>query len=163
MEQSGGRRPDPRGGRGEGWVAAQFALVGAILRAPRVGPPWPRPLARLARGLGATLLAGGGYVLARAFLDLGPNLTPLPKPKEDGRLVRHGLYARVRHPVYAGVILLAFGWSLATASTSRLLLAAALIAFFDAKANREEAWLLQKFPEYAAYRAEVEKLLPGVY
>ena len=158
-----GGADDRDGGRGEGWVAAQWALIGATLLAPRVGPPWSPALARCGRLLGPALLATGGALIARGIVDLGPNLTPLPKPKDDATLVRNGLYRYLRHPIYSGFIALGFGWATLTANSSRLLLAAALAAFFDAKARREEAWLLEKFPEYARYRAEVKKLLPGVY
>lgn len=158
-----GGADDRDGGRGEGWVAAQWALIGATLLAPRVGPPWPRALAWPARLLGLPLLVAGGATLARGIADLGSNLTPLPKPKDDATLVRNGLYRYVRHPIYSGFILLGFGWATLTANGTRILLATALAAFFDAKAGREETWLLEKFPEYACYRAEVKKLLPGVY
>ncbi len=156
-----GREPD--GGRGDGWVAAQFALFGAIVVAPHLGPRWPRWLARVARLLGAPLLPLGGWLLARGMADLGTAFTPFPKPLEDAPFVREGLYARMRHPIYTGAIALGLGWSLLTANTTRLLLATGLVALFDAKARREEVWLGRKFPEYARYRAEVSKLLPRIY
>jgi protein-S-isoprenylcysteine O-methyltransferase Ste14 len=100
--------------------------------------------------------------MARSVATLGSNVTPLPKPKDEGTLVRTGLYAHMRHPIYTAFDLLAFGWALATASLPRLLLAVMLAAFFDAKANREEAWLVERFPEYPAYRKRVGKFLPGL-
>jgi protein-S-isoprenylcysteine O-methyltransferase Ste14 len=43
-------------------------------------------------------------------------------------------------------------------------LAALLLGcFFDLKARREEAWLLDAYPGYAAYRARVRKLVPFIY
>ena len=150
------------GDRGEAWVAAQFALFGAVVLAPRVGPPLPRVLAPPLRSLGAILLATGGALMLRGVVDLGANFTPLPRPKDTAALVRDGVYARVRHPIYSGICLLGFGWAALTANPTRLLLAVGLAPFFNAKANREEAWLLERFPEYARYREEVGKLLPGV-
>ena len=41
--------------------------------------------------------------------------------------------------------------------------AALLFLLFDAKARREEAWLVEKFPSYAEYRRRVRKLVPFVY
>lgn len=35
--------------------------------------------------------------------------------------------------------------------------------FFDTKAGVEERWLTKRFPEYAAYRRRVRKLIPFVY
>lgn len=149
-----------RGNRGEGWVIVQFVLLGLLLIMPRIGPAWPRWLLWAGRAAGLPLLLGGIGLIAAAFRDLGPNLTPLPKPKDDSRLVRDGLYGIVRHPIYAGVLLLAFGVGALTGSTSRLAVAAALLALLNAKANREEGWLLERYPEYAAYRREVPKLFP---
>lgn len=148
------------GERGEGWVVAQGALVGALLLAPRVGPAWPRGLARLARVLALPALAAGGTLALRAVDDLGPSFAVLPKPKPDARLVRGGVYERVRHPIYAGVVLLAFGWAALTANTTRAILAAGLLALLSAKADREEAWLTERFPEYTAYQMRVPKLVP---
>lgn len=154
---------DTGSGRGEGWVVAQFPLVGLALLAPRLGPPWPSRLARFGRLLGSALLTAGGGFAATGLRDLGANLTPLPKPKDDATLVRDGVYGVVRHPIYSGICLLTAGWALLTANTTRLALTGAVLAFFDAKANREEAWLRARFPDYAAYQREVKKLLPWLY
>jgi protein-S-isoprenylcysteine O-methyltransferase Ste14 len=43
---------------------------------------------------------------------LGGNLTPLPAPREGGELVATGIFARVRHPLYASVMAMGFGWAL---------------------------------------------------
>jgi protein-S-isoprenylcysteine O-methyltransferase Ste14 len=153
----------PGTGRGEGWVVAQFPLFGLAVQAPHLGPAWPRALARSGRLAGLPLLAAGAYLAARGLLDLGASFTPLPKPKDDARLVREGAYRIVRHPIYAGATLGALGWALLTANTTRLALAGVVLLFFDAKAHREEAWLVEKYPAYAAYRREVRKLLPGLY
>jgi protein-S-isoprenylcysteine O-methyltransferase Ste14 len=151
------------GDRGEGWVVAQFSLLALLLLVPRRGPKWPTGLVRLARLAALPLLGVGGWLFARGFGDLGENLTPLPKPKPDAELVRAGVYAVVRHPIYGGLTLLAPGIALLTASTTRLGVALVLVAFFNAKADREEGWLRERFPDYDAYRAAVPKLLPRIW
>ena len=153
----------PQTGRGEGWVVVQFPLYGLAVLAPHLGPAWPRVLDRSGRLASLPLLAAGVYLFGRGLLDLGASFTPLPKPKDDARLVREGAYRVVRHPIYAGATLAALGWALLTANTTRLALAGVVLLFFDAKARREEAWLVEKYPAYAAYRREVRKLLPGLY
>ncbi|MBK8233228.1 MAG: hypothetical protein IPK72_22280 [Candidatus Eisenbacteria bacterium] len=35
--------------------------------------------------------------------------------------------------------------------------------FIEAKVRREEAWLRERFPDYAAYQRRVRKLIPFVY
>jgi protein-S-isoprenylcysteine O-methyltransferase Ste14 len=154
---------DTENSRGGGWVIAQFVLFALVLIAPRRGPAWPRGVARLARILGLPVLAGGGWLLARAASDLGPNLTPFPKPKDDAELVREGVYATVRHPIYSAIALVSVGWALLSASTTRLAFAVGLVALFNAKATYEESWLLERYPDYAAYREEVPKLFPSLW
>lgn len=151
---------EDRGGR---WVAAQLPLLALAGVAPHAGPRWPHVVAAPARVAGGLLLTGGAYVLLRGFRDLGRNLTPFPKPKDDARLVQHGVYGVVRHPIYTGLIAGSAGWALATANTTRLILALLIAVFFDAKARREEAWLRERYPEYAGYQHTVRKLVPGVY
>ena len=61
------------------------------------------------------------------------------------------------------VILGALGWSLLRGSLIGLALTVGLFLFFDRKARREESWLMEKFPDYAAYRTRVHKLIPWFY
>jgi protein-S-isoprenylcysteine O-methyltransferase Ste14 len=112
----------------------------------------------------ASILGLGGLILiVKGLIDLGKNLTPLPYPKEDGELIQTGIYGIVRHPLYGGLILAAFGWTIFQMSLSHLVAAAILLIFFDIKANREETWLSEKYPDYSEYRQRVKKLIPGIY
>lgn len=108
------------------------------------------------------MVAGAGLALWGSA-HLGRNLTPFPRPVVGGRLVTNGAYGFARHPLYSGVILLALGFALFTTSPLRLALAGGLAVFLDAKSRREERWLLEVYPEYAAYRRRVKKFLPGIY
>jgi protein-S-isoprenylcysteine O-methyltransferase Ste14 len=144
--------------RGGGWVVAQLALFAAIGLAPRrlAGlPDWPEGVRRPAALLGALFILAGLLVGGVAARQLGANLTIFPRPKEDGELVQHGVYGLVRHPIYTGVLLCALGYALLRSATPALLLSLALWAFFERKARREERWLLERFPAYAAYRRQV--------
>jgi protein-S-isoprenylcysteine O-methyltransferase Ste14 len=69
----------------------------------------------------------------------------------------------VRHPIYFGVLLAAFGIALWSLSPLRLLLTLVLALFFDRKANQEETWLQERYMEYPAYRARTRKLIPWIY
>ena len=149
-----------RENRGEAWVIGQFLLLGLLLVVPRRGPAWPRWLVILGQVVGLPLIGGGVALAGIAFGDLGPNLTALPKPKDDGTLVRDGIYGVVRHPIYCGLLLFAYGIVALTASSSKLAVTTALLALLNAKANREETWLLERYPDYAAYRRDVPKLFP---
>lgn len=147
--------------RGGWWVVGQFILLGLVAFLPRRGPRWPRPLLWGARLVALPALGVGGWLVASAPGALGANLTPFPRPQSTATLVREGIYAEVRHPIYGGFSLLALGWALLTANTPRLGVVGALIALFRAKARREEVWLNERFPDYAAYQDEVPRFLPN--
>ena len=156
------RLPD-LGPRGEGWVAIQFVLFGLLALAGTLGPAWGEPWLTGGRLVGAVHLAAGVLVAGLGLLGLRENLTPVPRPVDNGRLVAHGVYGLVRHPIYAGIILAAVGWGLLAASPPALLVAAGIAVFFDLKSRREEAWLMEAYPGYADYRRRVRKLLPFLY
>jgi protein-S-isoprenylcysteine O-methyltransferase Ste14 len=155
-----------QGQKGEYWVVAQTLLFLIFIFLP-VDRPWG--FAALLAWQGwlwtvAGLIGLFGVILfSKAFLDLGQSLTPLPYPKEDSQLVRSGVYAIVRHPIYSGVILLALSWAIAQASLTHLVGALVFFIFFNAKASQEEKWLSQKYPEYPEYRQQVKKLIPWLY
>ena len=147
--------------RGGWWVVGQFILLGLVALLPKREARWPRPLVWVARLVALPLLGTGGWLVASAPGALGANLTPFPRPQPDATLVREGIYAEVRHPIYGGFILLACGWALLTTNLGRLGAAGVLIALFTAKARREEAWLSERFPDYTAYQEEVPRFLPN--
>ena len=112
--------------------------------------------------LGILLIVAGLAVVLVAALTLGRAFTPLPRPRR-GKLRQHGIYGVVRHPVYGGVVLLALGWSLAGAPLA-LVPTALLAGLFELKSLREEAWLVERYPEYAAYRERTpHRFIPLVW
>jgi protein-S-isoprenylcysteine O-methyltransferase Ste14 len=127
-----------------------------------LGPDWSG-LPRLAGMVGGIALIVVGLVLAiRGVVDLGGAMTPLPRPRDDAELVRTGAYALARHPIYGGLILVAFGWAILRASVIAIGMAAALAAFFGLKSVREERWLEARYPGYAAYRARTRRFIPWI-
>ena len=151
------------GPRGEGWVALQGVLIVAMAAAGLRGRRWPsstRGVRLLAAGPAAL---AGAYLLSAGIGGLGRQLTPFPKPVEQGSLRRDGAYGLVRHPMYGGVLLLALAWSLASSPVALAPTAVASL-FLDAKRRLEESWLREEQPEYEAYRQEVpHSLVPFVW
>jgi len=148
------------GKRGEGWVAIQGLLLLAVFISPLL-ESYPLPIGL--RVLGLLLGVIGGALALAAMLGLGASLTALPKPKAGGQLVTAGAYGLVRHPIYSGVILGSFGWSLLFSSPFGLVLSVVLLIFFDLKSRREERWLTEAYPAYPAYQRRVKKLVPWIY
>ena len=108
------------------------------------------------------LIVGLGFVLS-GYLRQGRQFTALPRPRGSSRLIDDGPYRLVRHPMYGGIVMAAFGWALCTTSPMTLLFAFVTLGFFALKSRREEAWLVDRFPEYPAYRARTKRLIPWVY
>jgi protein-S-isoprenylcysteine O-methyltransferase Ste14 len=65
--------------------------------------------------------------------------------------------------MYCGVIIAALGWVLVSRGWLTLGYVLAACVFVDVKVRREEKWLLERFPAYAAYQRRVRKLIPFVY
>lgn len=157
------RIPPPLGPRGEGWVALQVVLLLAAAASGFAGPAIGGPVREVARWLGFAVGLAGGALALRGVYDLRRQITPLPYPPDGARLIETGAYRLVRHPIYGGIVLGGIGWALVTASAPAAVMAVVLFVFFDLKARREEAWLLERLPGYAAYRARTRRLLPGLY
>lgn len=101
--------------------------------------------------------------MAAGLVRLGRGLTPLPYPKDGAELVQTGAFALVRHPMYAGGLVLGVGWALHVQGWLTLGYVAALFVFADVKSRREEKWLVERYPAYATYQRRVRKLIPFVY
>lgn len=156
-----------RNARGEWYLVAQTALFAAVLAAPLFDG---RAVGHSGLLSDINVIAGGAlFTVGLACLVLGSvglgkrNLSPFPKPKDGSSLVQTGIFSVVRHPIYTGLSLCAFGWSLASHSFAAFIAALVLLTFFDLKARREERWLEAKFLGYAEYKVRVKKLMPFVY
>ena len=160
------RQPWWRGARGEWLVVGQLLLIGLVFFGPRTVaglPAWAPSYPEAWRVAGGVLMFAGGALMAAGFIRLGRGVTPLPVPKDGADLVQTGPYAVVRHPMYSGGVALALGWALYVQGWLTLAYVIALFLFLDAKSRREERWLAEKFPAYAAYQRRVRKLIPFVY
>jgi protein-S-isoprenylcysteine O-methyltransferase Ste14 len=152
-------------GSGIGFVVVQGFLLAVLF----FGPSYLNTDAGIAAPNGLLLWLGYGIFILGvvialiAAINLGKNLTPLPKPKDNAELIQGGLYRFVRHPIYFGVIMLSVGWGLIQQSTLIWLYVVIIAIFFDIKSRKEEEWLQAKFSAYADYQGRVRKLIPWVY
>lgn len=155
-----------KGARGEWYLVIQAVLFWLLIFGPRTCQGvavWGSPYTWFGSIGGGVLFLAGILLAATGAVNLGKNLTPLPDPKENAMLIVAGAYRVVRHPIYSGITCMAFGWGLWLHSWLTIGYALLLFAFFDVKSRREERLLEEKFPEYAAYRKRVHKLIPFVY
>lgn len=150
-----------RPSRGLRWVVAQSLLMSVLIASGPMHPAdWHSPAGI---GVGACLVAAAGGIGIAGVIHLGRNRTPFPAPRPGSVLVRHGVYAWCRHPLYTSVLLAGFGWALLWQSGWTLLLAVVQIPFFVAKSRSEERRLVRAFPGYKEYARQVRRFLPGVY
>ncbi|RPJ87566.1 MAG: isoprenylcysteine carboxylmethyltransferase family protein [Acidobacteria bacterium] len=155
-----------RGKRGEWYVIVQLVLIGVFFFGPRTLPglpDWPALRDWISTFAGAILIFAGAALFFAGLLMLGSGLTPLPYPRAKAKLIQTGPYGIVRHPIYAGGLVLAYGWALAVQGWFTLLYATILLVFLDFKSAREERWLVEKFPDYPEYQRRVRRLIPFVY
>jgi protein-S-isoprenylcysteine O-methyltransferase Ste14 len=140
-----------------------MAGIGAAGVAALPGAGWSGISRTIEAGLGGAAIVTGMLLAIRGVLDLGGSLSPFPRPSSANRLVDSGAYRYVRHPVYAGLVLAGLGWGLLTAAPIAIALTLILFGWFDLKARREEAWLVARHADYAAYRTRTRKFVPFVY
>ncbi len=142
---------------GYGWVVVQIALfvlygIALVLGSGASWGAW--------RWLGIPLLAVGAWVGLAALRMHGRRLTPLPEPNPALGLLRTGVYARVRHPMYTGLLLSAFGLAIVAQKPLAIAAAGALTVFFNLKAREEERRLRRCYPDYADYQRATGRFLP---
>jgi protein-S-isoprenylcysteine O-methyltransferase Ste14 len=155
--------PPSLGDKGQGWVALQFALLAALVAVAwwdRGG--WPDSLRTWLLVIGVLSLVCGLVVAVMGATGLGSSLTANPAPLPGATMKADGVYAVVRHPIYAGLLQVALGVALMSGPWA-LVPALALVVLLDLKRRVEEEFLVGTYPEYAAYREDVRwALVPGL-
>ena len=103
------------------------------------------------QAIGFIIGAVGAFFIITGILTLGKYFTASITPKG---LVTHGIYSKVRHPIFIGVILVYLGMELIFQSIYGLLLVFfVLIPFYIYSAIEEEKILSKKFKdEYSTYK-----------
>lgn len=141
------------------WIRVQHSLSLAALAVPMVDGRSPVPFPGRT-SLGVTLLVLGGWIGVAAVRALGRHRTPSPVPRREGGLVRSGIYARVRHPLYVSLVVCGVGWAVLWGSVGSAGLVFVLALWLDRKATLEERLMQARFPDYASYRETAGKYLP---
>ena len=131
-------------------------LVGYILAWLQHAPVFFNPGA-LTETLSWLLIFAGAILVSWGHLLLGWR-THFPSVQDT--LVRHGMYGRVRHPIYAGIFLILIGFTSLNPTLPVAVASAVAIVFFIVMARLEEIDLIQRVPDYREYMKEVPRFVP---
>ncbi len=122
---------------------------------------YPRPA--FVPWIGAALMLFALWMFWRSHVDLGRQWSISLEVREDHRLITHGVYRSIRHPMYLAIWL----WSLAQGLLLENWLAgwSALVTFapmYFIRTPREEALMLEAFgTDYRDYMTRSGRILPG--
>ena len=117
----------------------------------------------VALAIGALLTAIGLGFAVWARVHLGRNWSGTVTLKDDHTLIRTGPYARLRHPIYSGVLLALAGTALAVGEWRAVIALGLVFVAFLRRVRVEEEHLRKIFPDYDRYRRETAALIPFVY
>ena len=106
--------------------------------------------------LGYLIIIIASFILLLAIKDLGSNLSPFPKPKDNGTLITRGIYSYVRHPMYYSLIGISFGIFLTRLTFYYLFLTICIIFIIKLKIYLEDQYLGKKYRNYSLYKNKVQ-------
>ena len=119
----------------------------------------------LARKLGFLLWELAGILIVISGL-IGLNwksFSVFPEPRPDGKLVTTGIYAFIRHPMYAGILAITSVLVLDFPSWPRAFALLILITVFLIKIQKEERWLAAQYPDSKDWRDKTDRLIPFLW
>lgn len=115
--------------------------------------------------IGFLIMLLGLIIRWTSIIQLGKSFTVDVAITDSANLRTDGLYKRVRHPSYSGLLLVMFGFSVTMNSLLSVL--TSTLPVFPAIVYRihiEEALLTKEFGvRYTEYSKRTEKILPNIY
>ena len=138
-------------------VSALIVAAASISSIGQLPPVW--------RWIGDAAVAIGLLVRGWGMAALGRQYTRTVREIDEHQLVTNGPYAVVRHPGYAGSILVWSGFALAVGGWIAWLAVTALLsAAYAYRIHTEEEMLSDVFGErFQAYRRRTHRLVPFLY
>lgn len=119
----------------------------------------------LAGGYAGILVESAGIFLGiLAIFNMGiGNFNISPKKKDDGKLVTHGIYTLIRHPMYFAQLVALLPLVIDYFTYLRLGVYLILLITLLLKINFEEASLSKHFSGYLSYMKKTKKLIPFIF
>jgi protein-S-isoprenylcysteine O-methyltransferase Ste14 len=110
---------------------------------------------------GLLITAVGMAIAIWARLTLGTDWSGMVTLKENHELIRTGLYSRIRHPIYTGILLGLVGSGMIRGQLRDLIGFVFLLTTLHFKAKREEVFLHQEFgSSFVEHQRRTSMFLP---
>ena len=115
--------------------------------------------------LGVACYAAGLWLFHRSHADLGPNWSITLQIREGHRLVTHGIYHQIRHPMYTSLFLYSLGQALVLPNW--IVGPSYLVTFgvlFALRLQHEERMMVEEFGgEYTKYMSRTKRIIPWLW
>jgi protein-S-isoprenylcysteine O-methyltransferase Ste14 len=139
------------------WITITIGFAGAFIFSGRMSQLWT--------GIGLIIIIAGLIIRWISILQLGNSFTVDVAIAKSAILKTNGIYKKIRHPSYLGILLVVAGFSATLCSLGSLLVL--VLPVFIAVIYRitvEEKVLIDEFgSKYLEYMNKTKKLIPGVY
>jgi protein-S-isoprenylcysteine O-methyltransferase Ste14 len=160
VKRSSRRTSTTRGNRGSLillWLTITMGITGGFFLS--------RPISQFWMGFGLPLLIAGLIIRWIAILQLGRSFTVDVAINEKARLKTDGIYGRVRHPSYLGLLTIVIGFSSMMSSLySFLVLVIPVLIAILYRISVEEKLLIREYGNsYIEYMKTSRKIIPGIY
>jgi len=113
-------------------------------------------------GVGIVIQALAVVLMIAARVTFGRRSFHAAANPTSGGLVTHGPYRWWRHPIYAAVLYFIWVAALDYRSVSAVIAALLVTLGAGVRMYAEETLLLNRYPDYAAYRARTARVIPFV-
>ena len=142
------------------WLSILFVFIQVLCLAVIgcTGPIFANPLLLLLIELSGLFLG----IWAVLTMRIG-HFNIAPEPLSWSKMVSRGPYRIVRHPMYLALLLTTFPLVISDFSSLRLVIWFILLVNLILKMEYEEGLLQKHFPDYASYRKQTARLIPGIY
>ena len=95
-------------------------------------------------------------IIVFSVKELWKSLSPMPRPKENSKLITSGIYRLFRHPMYYSLIIISFSFFIKSLTIYNLILSILLTFIISNKIKIEEEYLTKRFHNYTLYKNEVK-------
>ena len=95
-------------------------------------------------------------IIVFSVKELWKSLSPMPRPKDNSKLITSGIYRLFRHPMYYSLIIISFSFFIKSLTIYNLILSILLTFIISNKIKIEEEYLIKRFHNYTLYKNEVK-------